>query len=76
LEPCQRIHGHGVRLDACDVADDDLAAPVEQRADAITEAGKVGTRDRAANRERDLGWPGMKVHRPYDRARSRISSAR
>jgi hypothetical protein len=75
LQPREGVDGHGVRLDAGDVADDDLAAPGEKRADAIAEPGKIGTRDRAANRERDLERPGMKVHRSYDPMRSRISSA-
>jgi len=75
LQPRKGVDCHGVRLDAGDVADDDLAAPGEKRADAIAEAGKIGTRNRAANRERDLEWPGMKVHRRYDPTRSRISSA-
>ena len=75
LQPGEGVDGHGVRLDAGDVADDDLAAPGEKRADAIAEPGKIGTRDGAANGERDLERPGMKVHRPYDPMRSRISSA-
>jgi len=75
LQPRKGVDGHGVRLDAFDVADDDLAAPEEKRADPIAEAGKIGTRDRAANRERDLEWPGMTLHRPYDPTRPRISSA-
>ena len=75
LQPRKGVDCHGVRLDAGDVADDDLAAPGEKRADAIAEAGKIGTRNRAANRERDLEWPGMTLHRRYDPTRSRISSA-
>ncbi|HEU5009427.1 MAG TPA: hypothetical protein VFT33_01885 [Gaiellaceae bacterium] len=75
LEPSEGVDRHGVRLDAGDVTDHDLAALGEKGADAIAEAGKIGTRDRAANRERDLGWSGMKAHRRYDPTRSRISSA-
>jgi hypothetical protein len=63
LQPGEGVDGHGVRLDAGDVADDDLAAPEEKRADPIAEAGKIGTRDRAADGERDLGRPGMWRHR-------------
>jgi hypothetical protein len=63
LKPCQRIDRHGIRFDAGDVAHDDAATLREQRADAIAEAGKVRTRDRAANRERDLESPGLKGHR-------------
>ena len=75
LQAREGVDSDRVRLDAGDVADDDLAAPGEKRADAIAEPGKIGTRDRAANRERDLERPGMKVHRSYDPMRSRISSA-
>ena len=64
LHPGEGVDGHGVGLDSGDVADDDLAALGEKHADAIAEAGEVGTSNRAANRERDLEWPCIQLHRP------------
>jgi hypothetical protein len=64
LKPRERVDGHGIRLDALDVAHDELPALGEARADALAEAGQVGARDRAADGERDRGRPRMSRHRP------------
>jgi hypothetical protein len=65
LQPRERIDGHRVRLDAGNVAANDISRRGEEGADPIAEARKVGARDRAANREGDLVRSGCR-HRPVD----------
>jgi hypothetical protein len=63
LEPREGVDGHRVRLDSVHVAEDDAcAAPLEQRAHALGQAGEVGARDRPADREHD-GLQRCSAHR-------------
>ena len=73
LETRERVDGNGVGIDAGDVARDDGIASAENGADALAEAGKVATGDRAAHGEGDLvrPWCG---HRLYDRANGEKSA--
>ena len=60
LEPRERVDGHSVRLYAADVAQGDVgAAALEERADALAQAGEVAARDRPADGEGDRArpWP-------------------
>jgi hypothetical protein len=64
LEPGERVHRHGVRLDAADVAEHDLGpGPVEDGADSSAEPREVVARDRAADRKGDELPPSC-VHPP------------
>lgn len=60
LQPREGVDGHRVRVDPSDVADGDLRAAAigEKGADAVAEAGQVGTGDGAADLERDRVRPG------------------
>ena len=58
LEPRKSVDRHGVGLDPGHVAQGDVgAALAQQRTHPVAEAGQVGTRDRAADREGDRLWP-------------------
>jgi hypothetical protein len=54
LQPRERVDRHGVGLDPGDVAVNDCSRSGEKETDAIREARKIGTGDRAANGEGDL----------------------
>ena len=64
LKPSERVHRDGVRFNAGDVAEHDLAGLGEKRTDAVTEAGEIGTGDGAADGEGDLVRPGCRQHLP------------
>jgi len=67
LQPRERVDGHGVRLDAGDVAANDVSHRGEEGADPIAEARKIGTGYRAANGEGDLVRSGCRHRRVDDR---------
>jgi hypothetical protein len=69
LQPRERVDGHGVRLDPGDVAANDISRRREEGAESITEARKIGTRDRAANGEGDLVRSGCRHRAVDDRGR-------
>ena len=57
LEPAKGVDGHCVGLYPVHVAESDPGAGLgQQGADAIAQPGKIGTGNRAANRERDHVW--------------------
>lgn len=75
LETRQCVDRHGVTLDTCHVAYDGVRSVLsQQRADTVAEPAHVGTRDRAANRERD-GLRHRSRHRAVDARFGRYSSA-
>ena len=73
LESRERVHCHGVGVDAGDVAGHGPAPSREDGADALAQTGKVRARDRAADRERDRRGPGLR-HRRRDGLNTRNSA--
>jgi len=67
LQPCQRVDGDGIALDAVHVAEHGrLVGFPEQCAHASAEAREIGASDRAAYREADGARPWYGGHRLMD----------